>query len=170
MRAPLGMQKPRKPSQMYWTETMKTTLTHFATSTAGNTRKRNAIGALALSLMLPACASNTLKQPVRTEIIETSAPRLKISPDLLSVQNLTPRPSVDTNGDLEDWAEITDTDHRRDRGHLNQLVGAVKQQEIDQEDLDALALENAELKREAIEKANEATVKQRRPLLWFLGL
>ena len=101
--------------------------------------------------------------------VEAIPTRLEIEQSLLAVNPLTPRPNVDTNGDLEDWAEITNADHRRDRGQLQQLVGAVKQRDRDQEALDELARENAQLKKEQIEAA-EAEAKIKRPFWKAFGL
>ena len=82
---------------------------------------------------------------------------------MLAIQPLTARPAVRTNGDLEDWAVITDADHRRDRGQLQQLVGAVRQRDLDQDELDALAAENAKLQADAIKAANEESAVVKRP-------
>ena len=53
----------------------------------------------------------------------------------------------------------------RDRGHLRELVGAVKQKEFSQEEINKAAQEAAKIKLEAIEKINSQEVKIKRGFL-----
>lgn len=51
----------------------------------------------------------------------------------------------------------------RDRGHLKELIGAVKQKEFSQEKINQAANEAAQIKRDAIRAINDVKVKVKKP-------
>ena len=130
---------------------------------AVNTRPKNLIGALLMSLALQACASTELSQPVKPIIVNQDCPRLEIETSLLDIRPLTPVSPIQTNGSLEDAVEIIAADHRRDRGQLIELSAAEKQRAQDQDVLDEQCQKAADAQAKAIEKANEETVEIKRP-------
>ena len=142
---------------------MINTAATLPTLQTANGHLKNWIGALSMCLLLPACASTELSQPVKAVVVKQDCPRLEIEMSLLAIRPLTPVNQIQTNGSLEDAIEIVVADHRRDRGQLIELSAAEKQREKDQAVLDTTCAQAAKERAAAIDKANELTVKVRRP-------
>lgn len=133
-------------------------------------RQRKRIGALCLCLILPACASTDLSQPVEVIVLQADCPTLEMDKSLLVVSPVTPVASIETNGNLEDALEVVIADHNRDRGQLQQLVGAEKQREADQTRIDKDCEARANARKAEIEKASRDTVKVNKPIWSRLGI
>ena len=91
--------------------------------------------------------------------MESPPVQLTIDPDLLALSPLTKRPEVVDGDSLEDWAVITDEDGKRDRKQLTLLIGAEKQRQHGQDQINEAALEKAIKARETIDKINATEVK-----------
>jgi len=92
-------------------------------------------------------------------------PQLTINPSLLVIQPLTPLSTPESGPDLSLWAEHVHNEHMRDRGHLRELIGAVKQKEFSQDKINKAAQDAAKVRRDAIKEINAAKVEVRKPLL-----
>jgi len=108
------------------------------------------------------CASVAeIKAAAEAVEVPETPPQLTIKPELLIIQPLTDRPAVKTNGDLEEWAEITDDDAKRDRRQLELLVTAEEQREHNQAEINAKYEEKKTKAKDAVEKINEVSNKAR---------
>lgn len=85
------------------------------------------------------------------------------------IQPLSPRPKVTDGDSLADWAEIAEEDLTRDRGQLMELVGAEKQRQYSQDQIDLAAEEAADIKRKAVEEANKQEVKVKKSVWKTIG-
>lgn len=89
---------------------------------------------------------------------------------MLVIQPLTPLPKDPDNDALLEAFTIVHEDAKRDRGHLRELVGAEKQREHSQDEIDRQLEEAAQIVRAAIEEANQQEVKIKVPFWKRFGL
>lgn len=83
----------------------------------------------------------------------------------MAIQPLQTLKDPESGPELSVWAEKVHTEHMRDRGHLRELIGAVKQKEFSQNTINEAAEKAAKIKRDAIDKINAEKVKVKRPFL-----
>jgi len=93
-------------------------------------------------------------------------PQLTIAPSLLVIQPLQSLKDPITWPEVSIWAEKVHIEHMRDRGHLRELIGAVKQKEHSQGEINAAAAETARIRRETIDKINAVEVKVKKPSIF----
>ncbi|GLQ20410.1 hypothetical protein GCM10007854_13650 [Algimonas porphyrae] len=102
--------------------------------------------------------------------MDRDCPRLELDPKLKQIQPITPTPSTEETGGVEDALVIVSADHGRDRGQLKQVVAADDQRARDQAVLDAQCAKSAADQARIIEAASKETVKVRVPFWRRLGL